>query len=152
MARWVVLAAIAWSVWGCGDGARQEPDAPFDAQQAVADFAGVTYRRSGGIAGAEDRISIASDGSIETSGRFLGTRRGRISEFQIMQLVRLLEGWEKLREQYPAPSGTADAFEHEIEYRGKRVQASDASREMPEQFRRVKDRLEGLTRGLKPAE
>lgn len=149
MAKVILPAVIICLVTGCGGSSPNDAQTPFDPQQVVARFAGVSYRRTGGIAGGEDRITIAPDGTIETSGRLLGQRRGQISEFQIMQLVRLLEGWESLRPAYPAPPGSADAFEHEIEYRGRTVRASDANHEMPEQFRRVKDRLEALARELK---
>ena len=152
MAKVLLLAFICWAGAGCGGNSQREVAVPFDPQQEVRDFPGVTYRRTGGIAGAEERITIAQDGRIETTGRFVGKRQGQVSEFQVMQLVRLLEGWEKLRSEYPAPPGTADAFQHEIEYRGKRVTASEASPEMPEQFRRVRERLETLTRGLSAVE
>jgi hypothetical protein len=152
MTRLSLLAVICWAATGCGGNGRQEPEAPFDPQQALKDFGGISYRRTGGFAGTEDQITISPSGSVETTGRFLGKRQGQISEFQVMQLVRLLEGWEKLRDEYPAPAGSADAFEHEIEYRGKKVRASDANRQTPEQFTRLRDRLEALTRGLKVAE
>jgi hypothetical protein len=146
----LVLLTGLVAVGGC-DGKAKIPEVPFDPDQAAQKFSGITYRRTGGLAGSEDRIAIAPGGKIETSGRFLGKREGQASSFQLAQLDRLLEGWGKLQSEYPAPAGAADAFLTEVEFGGKKVTASDANSQVPVEFKRVKDRLEAIVQPLKPA-
>lgn len=134
----------------CGRKSSPEERTPFDPETARKAFAGVTYRRSGGLAGGQDTITVAPDGTLTTAGRLFGRRRGQLTDFQILQLVRLLEGWPKLAAEYPAPPGTADAFIVEIEHAGKKVTATDASPGVPESFRLVRDRLETLAQAAKP--
>jgi hypothetical protein len=66
----------------------------------------------------------------------------------MMQLARLFEGWETLNDAYPAEPGSADDFVTEIRYGDKTVTASDAARNLPEQFLRIKQHLESLVRNL----
>jgi hypothetical protein len=62
----------------------------------------------------------------------------------------LLEGWDKLDANYPAPGPTADVPLTRITYGDKTVTASDAAPTLPEQFVRVRQRIEGLVRDLPP--
>ena len=108
----------------------------------------VTYHRSGGLIGTSDHVRVSSTGTVQVTGRLFGESNTLLTEFQMMQLARLFEGWEKLDAEYPAERGTADDFVTEIRYGDKSVTASDAARVVPEQFVRVKQRLESLVRNL----
>jgi hypothetical protein len=111
-------------------------------------FQAVTYVRTGGLAGADDRITITTDGTITTSGRLIGSSSGKLSEFQLMQLARVFEGWTKLQAEYPAPQGARDAFQYAITFGDKTVAASDASSLVPEQFITARQKIEQLARNL----
>lgn len=115
--------------------------------EAMKAFQPIGYKRTGGVAGSEDRIEVGPDGKIQVSGRLLGNTTGQLSEFQLMQLSRAFEGWDKLKENYPAPRNTADAFVVEITYGQKTVIANDAA-EIPDAFKRARQRLEMITRDL----
>jgi hypothetical protein len=143
----ILMTCVLLSFNGCHEPGQAE----FNQEQASAlgQFKPVTYRRSGGVAGLEDKISISSDGKLQSEGRLFGAMTAQVSEFQLMQLARQFEGWEKLQANYPAPPNVTDAFTTEIQYAGKLVTASDAAKDLPEQFRRVRERLETLTRDLR---
>jgi hypothetical protein len=117
--------------------------------EAVASLESVSYHRSGGLAGSSDHITISRTGTVQVTGRLFGESSTLLSEFQMMQLARLFEGWEKLADHYPAAQGAADDFVTEIRYGDKTVVASDAARNMPDQFVRAKQRLELLVRDLR---
>lgn len=119
-----------------------------DDAQPVQALQPITYHRSGGLIGASDHITISSTGTIQVTGRLFGETSTLLTDFQMMQLARLFEGWEKLDDHYPAPRGAADDFVTEIRYGDKTVAASDAARNVPEQFLRIKQRLESLVRNL----
>jgi hypothetical protein len=114
----------------------------------VAAMKPVAYHRSGGLMGTSDHVTISSSGTVQVTGRLFGESSAVLSEFQMMQLARLFEGWDKLGDTYPAERGSADDFVTEIRYGDKPVTASDAARNVPEQFLRVKQRLESLVRNL----
>lgn len=119
-----------------------------DAAGPAATLKPIAYHRSGGLLGTSDHVTISSSGTVQVTGRLFGQSNTVLSEFQMMQLARLFEGWEKLGDTYPAERGSADDFVTEIRYGDKAVTASDAARNVPEQFLRVKQRLESLVRNL----
>jgi len=111
-------------------------------------FQPITYRRLADAGRSEDRISVLEDGTIQHTGRSLGSAQGKLSEFQMMGLARVFEGWEKLSEKYPAPQGVSGAGVVEIKYGQKAVSASEAARDVPEEFLLARERLEMLVRDL----
>ena len=129
----------------CGSG-RSAPDG--EGSGAVGALQSISYHRSGGLSGTSDHITVSRTGTVQVTGRLFGEANTLLSEFQMMQLARLFEGWEKLAEHYPAERGAADDFVTEIRYGDKTVVASDAARNTPEHFLRVKQRLESLVRDL----
>src|SRR5688572_2591066 len=68
----------------------------------------INYHRSGGLMGTSDHITISSSGAVQVTGRLLGDSSTLLSEFQMMQLARMFEGWDKLNDEYPAQQGAAD--------------------------------------------
>jgi hypothetical protein len=129
----------------CG-GRQSSPDA--NRSPPVAPLKPISYHRSGGLAGTSDHITISSSGTVQVTGRHFGESSTLLTKFQMMQLARLFEGWEKLDGHYPADRGAADDFVTEIRYGEKIVIASDAARNLPEQFLRARQRLESLVRNL----
>jgi hypothetical protein len=137
--RWAFIVTVA-VVAGC---AAEEPQRlEFHRDAVLASFQPVTYHRTGGIIGTDDHLTIDVDGTVRTHGRLFADATMRLSEFQIMQLVRLFEEWQTLADSYPAQA--VDAFTVEIAYGQKRVVVSDASAGVPAVFTRVRDRLESL--------
>ena len=124
------------------------PNRSPDAAAPVAPLKPVRYHRSGGIAGTSDHITISSTGTVQVTGRLFGETSTILTDFQMMQLARLFEGWETLDDHYPARPGAGDDFITEIRYGDKSVTASDAAREIPHRFLRVQQRLESLVRTL----
>jgi hypothetical protein len=139
-------ALVATGAGGCG----RDEDLALrqDQQQVLNAFQPIEYHRSGGVAGADDRVTVTRDGKLSANGRFVGKFDAQVSEFQLMALARTFEGWNKLQGSYPSPPGTADAFITEIKFGEKSVTASDASKAVPEDFRRARERLENLVREL----
>lgn len=118
-------------------------------QATLQSFQPITYRRTGSTSlASEDRIVIDKDGAVESNGRVLGTVRGHLSELQRMQLATLFEGWDRLETRYAAPQGAENAPVTVIQYGEKSVTASDAAANLPEQFKRLRQRLESLVRQL----
>ncbi|HEX2974070.1 MAG TPA: hypothetical protein VHP11_17185 [Tepidisphaeraceae bacterium] len=142
----VVMGGVVLSGLACA------PEERLTVEQGRTDamkaFQPIGYKRTGGIAGAEDRIEVGADGKIQVSGRLLGNTTGQLSEFQLMQLSRAFEGWEKLKDNYPAAKSSADAFVVEITFGQKTVHVSDAAAEVPESFKRARQKLEMITRDL----
>lgn len=128
---------------------RKPQPPPFNPQAEARKFPGIRYRLYGGFSGGEDRITVLPDGKVTSEGKRLGNRSGQASEFQLAQLSRLVEGWEKLDSEYPPPPGSADTFAIEIEYQGRRVTASDANSSVPLQFKQLRSRLETMVRDMK---
>jgi hypothetical protein len=106
----------------------------------------ITYKRT--VAGAQDTITIAQDGAIQTSGRTFGKAEGKLSEFQMLRFARLFENWDKLQDNYPAQKGVPDAGTVAISYGQKTVAASEAAKNLPDQFIQARQRLEALPREL----
>jgi hypothetical protein len=102
------------------------------------------YRRTGGIAGTDDRIVLWSDGLAQVSGRMMRTSVVILRSDQLRQLRSLLVGWEQL-ESAPA-ANAADAFVVEICHGGKSVVVSDGVPQVPPAFAEVRGILESLGR------
>ena len=90
----------------------------------------VEYRRSGGIAGFDDRLVIRTDGAAHLS------RRQATADFTVppdtLERLRKLLGevpLEGLRAEYlpPRGQGGADLFEYVVTFRGKSVRCLDTA-------------------------
>ena len=100
------------------------------------------YRRTGGIAGTDDRIVLWSDGLAQVSGRMMRTSVVNVPADQLRRVRSLLEDWEQLES---APErNAADAFVVEILHGGKSVVVSDAAPRIPPAFAQVRGILESL--------
>ena len=95
----------------------------------------IEYHRTGGLVGTDDLATIKPDGTFSTSGKMLGHRTGQLREDQVAELIRVFDGWAQLKRNYPPDPHASDAMTVELRYGGRTVTASDASPELPEQFR-----------------
>ena len=110
-------------------------------------FKPITYVRSIGPDEPEERITVAADGSIIRK-RAMGPSSGRLSDFQIMQLVRVFENWDKLHTSYLAADDSASAPATTIIYGEKKVTVSDSAKEIPDDFNLARQRIELFSRDL----
>ena len=111
----------------------------------------IAYHRTGGLAGTGDWIVISPDGQMKVSGRILGDYTVQLPEGTVGKLESRMQGWKKLKPNYPAERGVRDDFQIAIRYGGRTVVASDTARDVPAEFERARDMLEGLAHTLKPA-
>ena len=100
-------------------------------------FRGVTYHRTGGFAGTDDRITITPDGKITISGKLVGKGEAQLTPDQIAKLLELFAGWDKLNAAYKPTGVVHDGFETEIRYGDKAVTHSDGAEDVPESLLRV---------------
>ena len=101
----------------------------------------VEYRRSGGIAGFDDRLTVYRDGSA-TLERVRGSSgRYRVGAEDLRALEQALEAarFPELRPEYLPDTPIADGFGHTITYRGRTVRTADGG---------VPARLEPVLRAL----
>lgn len=118
-------------------------------QQILNEFQPVSYRRTGSLGREEVQITITRDGKLEATTQSTGKTTGQISDFQMMQLARLFEDWTNLQEKYLSLPRKSDTPITEIQFGDKKVVASDDAANIPDQFRRVRERLELLAREIK---
>ena len=116
----------------------------------------ILYRRTGGIAGTDDRVVIWPDGYVEVIGKILPDTAARLSADRLRRLVAMFEGWDHLKSEY-LTSNIPDAYTITIHYGSKQVQASDLAPDLPDQFRRIFTEIESIaaqaeTTPEKPAE
>jgi hypothetical protein len=103
----------------------------------------VDYRRSGGIAGFDDQLTVA------TSGECVLSRRGVESRFSLSGealngLKRVLEGsgFSRLNDEYRPSQPGADLFSYEVAFGGKTVKATDGA--VPDPLRSVIEALDEI--------
>jgi hypothetical protein len=130
MMLWALLALVAPSMPGC---------ARMSSQATTL----IEYRRSGGIAGREDRVVVLDDGTVRLS------RRGAVADYQIgadtlQQLRALLEriDFRRMREEYLPPRRGADLFAYEVIYRDRRIRTMDTA--VPPELQPLIQLLSGL--------
>ena len=104
------------------------------------------YRRTGGVAGLDDRLTVYAD------GRALLVRRGQRSDLvltqgQLNSLAALLEGAEfrSLKRRYSPERSGYDLLEYEVRYKGKAVRMSDGA--VPPSLEPLLDELNEVIRG-----
>ena len=102
----------------------------------------IEYRRTGGIAGVDDRITVTREGLIEVHDRQGRHTSAQLSSGDLKELESLLAGWKKLVSP-PREHATADAFNYSLSYDGVTVTAVEFSK-VPEAFNLVRKRIEGM--------
>jgi hypothetical protein len=134
---WALVPLVAPSIAGC-------------AKMSSQATALIEYRRSGGIAGREDRLVVLSDGSMRL------TRRGAAADYQVgadtlTELRALLEriDFRAMRDEYlPARRG-ADLFEYVVIYRDRRIRTMDTA--VPPELQPLIQLLSGLANRAPPS-
>lgn len=104
----------------------------------------VRYERTGGFAGTKDVIEITPDGAVSVQGRLMRNVKGQLSPEQIAQLITIFADWKKLDPDYPAPSGTADAFQFTIRYGSTTVSGSELNAQLPASFKAARSAIEKI--------
>jgi hypothetical protein len=140
----VVMAMVAAAVAGVGlsCGPKEQAVVEQTREQTIKAFGAVSYARDDGRGG-QDRITIDQAGKIEFKGRLMGQASGQLSEFQMMQLAHLCEGWEKLQPKY---GGDQNANVVAITFGQKTVTAAEGAKDLPEQFVLVRQKIETFAR------
>jgi hypothetical protein len=146
----VLIALSLATIAGCGQSQQQQQQQQQRSGLAPAhSLQPIRYTRTGGFAGTHDQLVISPDGSIAVSGKTWGDRRGRLTTEQIAALADAFNGWDALRDHYPALPGVTDYFELTLTYGGKTVTAADIST-APTTFQRAQTLLDDLIRQLPP--
>jgi hypothetical protein len=102
----------------------------------------IEYRRTGGLAGVDDRITVTREGMLEVENRQGRRTTARLSSGDLKELESLLSGWRKLAGTSRTPA-SPDAFEYSLGYDGVTVTVVEFS-DVPGPFDLVRKRLEGM--------
>jgi len=140
MGRWAVFGGavvLSLSMSSCGPAERVLVNRQREA--ALKGFQPIAYTRTG--EDIQERITIAADGSL-IRVRSIGTSSGKLSEFQLMQLKRLFDDWDKLNSQYLAETESEPVAVTTIKYGQKEVTVSDGVKESPEVFVLIRRKIE----------
>jgi hypothetical protein len=127
--RILLAMAIALFAVGCGESEDPESDEP-----VLTDGALVTYARSGGVAGMDERLRIEPDGTATvTIGEPLNTDRSfDLTEAEFDEVQTLLDAADlEAMPSEPEPTGCADCFVYAVEYGGHSVTYDDATESEP---------------------
>src|SRR6476620_9701417 len=84
----------------------------------------ILYRRTGGIAGTDDRVVIWPDGFVEVDGKLMTASVSRVMPDRLAHLTEMFRGWQNLQDTY-LTSNIPDAYLITIHYGGKTVESSD---------------------------
>jgi len=88
----------------------------------------VTYRRQGGLAGVDDRLTVRPDGAYEVTHRGGAVATGRLSPDEVAGLKSVLDGSKFAEIPVWSPAtGVADGFSYRVGYRSREVMAQDGA-------------------------
>jgi len=133
--RRALVLGVALAITAC---AAKPPPAPSASPAAV-----IEYRRTGGLAGIDDRITVSPEGLLEVRNRQGRRTSAQLSPGDLKELESLLSGWQKLAAGVPHEPVTPDAFEYSITHDGVTISTVEFSH-APEAFDLVRKRLEGM--------
>lgn len=102
----------------------------------------VTFHRSGGLAGVDDRVTVKSDRHFVVRSRGSSARHGRLSAAAMDKLRHALSKAQLDRPVSQGQGGCADCFIYTITYKGHRVELSEDR--VPARMRPAIDRLSRL--------
>lgn len=123
--RILLITAVALCVAGCGDPEDPEADDPVLTSGAL-----VTYMRTGGVGGIDERLRIEPDGGATIMiGEPMNTERSfDLSAAELEHVQALLETADlEAMPSEPEPTGCADCFVYTVEYAGRSVTYDDAT-------------------------
>jgi hypothetical protein len=87
----------------------------------------VTYQRTGGIAGFDDRLSVWTDGSYTLTSRHASGSAGTLSPAELAELRRALESVSFASISPNSSPPIVDGFQHRIEYGSYTVLVADGN-------------------------
>ena len=125
----LVLAAVAALLAGCGS-----DDEPSDDTPVLTNGALVTYTRTGGVAGLDERLRIDPDGGATIAyGEPVDSERSfDLTEAELDRVNSLLETADfGSMPANPEPTGCADCFVYTVEHGGDSVTYDDATEPSP---------------------
>ena len=121
----LLFAVCAAVVGGCGS-----DDEPADDEPVLTNGALVTYSRTGGVAGLDERLRIDPDGAATIAyGEPVNTERTfELSGAELDRITSLLDSanFDSMPAN-PEPTGCADCFVYTVEYGGDSVTYDDAT-------------------------
>lgn len=142
----LILTVVLLLAAGCQDANRKKLDE--DRAKTVQSLQPIVMTRTGGVAGANDRITISADGAIESRSKGMTPMTGTLSEFQRLQLVRIFEDFGRLEERYAPARPIPDAITTTIKYGERTVTVVDGAQTIPQAFIAARDRIQEIARGL----
>ena len=146
----LAIVSVAAAAASCAGQKRPAMDVSPPATQPA--DALIVYHRTGGVAGADDWITVTADGRMAVSGRLFADYETTLPAGSVAKLEKRFEGWAALDAAYPPPRGARDDFRVQIRYRDKTVTASGAAENYPPVLTRARLALEGLATRLEPRE
>jgi hypothetical protein len=113
---WLLLPLVGHTPGGC-------------AKMSVQATTLIEYRRSGGIAGREDRLVVLSDGTVRRTRRGAAAADYRVGADTLAELRALLDriDFRRMRAEYLPPRQGADLFEYVLIYRDRRIRTMDTA-------------------------
>ena len=123
MLRHVLLALVLLAVTGCGGGADPSSDSALTGP--------VTLERSGGIAGIQEQLVVAEDGTATFTSKRLRAREVPVSDPQLDALVTALRGWDAVPEDQRFDGQIADAIASTVTYAGHTVTTETSAEQDP---------------------
>jgi hypothetical protein len=128
--------------------ASEERQPPPEARREREDPILVSYHRTGGIVGTDDRLVVWSDGFAHAAGVMFDTSSGRLTEQELADLRKLLADWGRAPEPV-AGTPAADTLLVQISHAGRTVAADDTARPS-RTFSDVREALEGIAHRIRP--
>lgn len=107
----------------------------------------VTYRKSGGLAGLNEWVTVSPAGHLQLSGRLSGEADADLTPAQLRALATAFVGWDALRDEYLPDHPTPDAFTLYIRYGTKGVTVLEPA-PLPPRFRAAVAALESTVRSV----
>lgn len=102
----------------------------------------VIFRRSGGIAGFDDRVEISAEGGYTVARRGAATTVGQLSADELAQLLAALDASDLFDADATHEAQGADLFIYAVTYNGHTLSAQDGA--VPDPFYDILDLLEPL--------
>jgi hypothetical protein len=107
--------------------------------------AGVTYRKSGGLAGMNEWVTISSAGHLQVSGRLSGEGDADLTPDQRRDLAQAFAGWDALKDEYLPDRPAPDGLTLYVRYGTKGVTVVEPA-DVPPQFRAAVTAIESAAR------
>jgi hypothetical protein len=106
----------------------------------------ISYHRVGGPGKVDEKLTVFPTGEAQASSTFYGTGKATLSEFQLLQLVRMFENWDQFTDNYP-PAGSTFADPPaiaEIIYGSRKITLADNAENVPDSLLRIRSRMQEL--------